>query len=199
MASIVCNDVAKRFRKEVLFKNFTYTFQGHQSYCILGPNSSGKSTLLKIVGGLLTPSKGSVTFEGMTDSYEDISLSSPAMQLMEDYTVEELFNFHFSLRQAILPIKEQIENASLTPYLSKKYRELSSGLQNKIKLCLALFTKSSILLLDEPCTNFDKDNTAWYLKTIQDYRLKDLIIIASNNKEEYHFCNEVINLRDYKT
>ena len=58
MLRITCIDIAKRYLQEVLFKDFNYTFEGNAHYVILGANSSGKSTLLKIIGGALSPTKG---------------------------------------------------------------------------------------------------------------------------------------------
>ena len=57
MLRITCIDIAKRYLQEVLFKDFNYTFEGNAHYVILGANSSGKSTLLKIIGGALSPTK----------------------------------------------------------------------------------------------------------------------------------------------
>jgi len=62
MAIISCVDIAKRFNNEVLFKDFNYSFEAGKQYVLLGPNSSGKSTLLKIISGVLAPTKGQVNF-----------------------------------------------------------------------------------------------------------------------------------------
>jgi ABC-type multidrug transport system ATPase subunit len=198
MSAIVCTDIAKKFKQEVLFKQFNYTFNSGGSYAITGHNSSGKSTLLKILAGVLSPSKGNVSYSLKEVDYERFSFSSPELSLLDDYSVEELFHFHFELRTPLLPISEQIKEAGLKEFTHKRFSELSSGLKNKVKLALSLFTKSPVLLLDEPCTNFDLANTKWYQNTIQKYRKNDLIIIASNNPDEYVFCNEVIHLQDYK-
>lgn len=198
MSAIVCTDIAKKFKKEVLFKQFNYSFNLPGSYAITGHNSSGKSTLLKVLANVLTPSKGEITYNTTEQEFERFSFCSPELQLLEDYTVLELFELHFELRTARMPIKEQIEQANLNSFINKRFSELSSGLKNKVKLCLALNTKAPILLLDEPCSNFDQANTAWYQKTIESLKDECLIIIASNNSEEYGFCTDVIHLQDFK-
>jgi ABC-type multidrug transport system ATPase subunit len=69
---------------------------------------------------------------------------------------------------------------------------------NKVKLTLALFTDTPVLILDEPCTNFDHENNEWYSKIINDYCINQMIIIASNAPHEYSFCNKLINIQNFK-
>lgn len=198
MFSITCEDIAKRYLKEVLFKDFSYTFEQNSKYAVLGPNSSGKSTLLKIISRVLAPTKGDVRFTPVTSIEQAISFCSPELQLFDDFSVRELFELHYQFKKQKIEIKQQWESANLLHFLDKKYSELSSGLKNKVKLSLALFTDSPALLLDEPCTNFDDDNTAWYHAVINEYCQDQLIIVASNQEIEYKFCSEHVNLNDYK-
>lgn len=198
MADIACVDIAKKFKKEILFRQFDFTFLSGRKYAILGANSSGKSTLLKIIGGALAATKGSVTYRSEAPRETLISFCSPEMYLLDDFTVEELFELHFQFKKPKLPVKQQWEESNLTPFLTKKYAELSSGLKNKIKLSLALFSDTPILLLDEPCTNFDDKNSAWYNEMIKRHCQNQLIIVASNQEIEYEFCKEHIDLYEYK-
>ncbi|NNJ55060.1 MAG: ATP-binding cassette domain-containing protein, partial [Bacteroidia bacterium] len=194
MLTIECKDIAKRFNKEVLFKKFNYTFSGNTKYALLGYNSSGKSTLLKIIGGVLTPTKGDVTYSPLGTTESLFSFCSPEMHLLDDYTVRELFKFHFSFKKPKISIEEQWNQSILTDFLDKKYSELSSGLKNKVKLALALFTDAPALLLDEPCSNFDDINTLWYNQMIKKHWDDRMVIVASNQEIEYKFCQEMVNL-----
>jgi len=198
MLSITCTDIAKRYVKEVLFKDFTYTFEDTKKYVLLGANSTGKSTLLKIIGGAIAPSKGEVNYSLPTEKNELFSFSSPEMHLLDDFTVKELFELHFQFKTPKISLKEQWEESNLTNFLNKRYSELSSGLKNKVKLALAIFTKAPVLLLDEPCTNFDDNNTKWYQNMIATFCSHQLIIVASNQSSEYTFCTEQLNLNQYK-
>lgn len=198
MLSINCNGVAKRYIKEVLFKDFNYTFSDNKKYAILGSNSSGKSTLLKIIGGAIAPTKGEVKYSSESDVSQLFSFCSPEMHLLDDFTVRELFELHFQFKTKKISLKDQWEAAELNPFLNKKFIELSSGLKNKVKLALALYTESPALLLDEPCTNFDDKNSTWYNETIDKNCQNQLILIASNQEVEYKCCTEIINLHNYK-
>ncbi|PCJ63764.1 MAG: ABC transporter ATP-binding protein [Bacteroidetes bacterium] len=198
MLRITCTDIAKRYIKEVLFKDFNFTFEGKKKYVLLGSNSSGKSTLLKIIGGAISPTKGEVVYSPEEEPQNIFSFSSPEMDLLDDFTVQELFELHFQFKEPKIPIADQYSLSGLESFLTKRYGELSSGLKNKIKLSLALFTNTPVLLLDEPCTNFDDANAQWYNNMIQDYCQDQLIIVASNQTIEYQFCSEQINLHNYK-
>lgn len=198
MLSIVCKDIAKRYIKEILFKDFSFTFEGYNKYVLLGANSSGKSTLLKIIGGAITPTKGQVKYSSPTPAYQLFSFCSPEMHLLDDFTVRELFELHFQFKTEKISLEEQWTRSGLHPFLNKKYTELSSGLKNKVKLSLALYTDTPALLLDEPCTNFDAVNAEWYTKTITELCQDQLIIVASNQEIEYTFCTEQIHLQQYK-
>lgn len=201
---IECKDIAKKYRKELLFSQFNYTFQDNNKYAILGFNSAGKSTLLKVIAGLVEPSKGEVSFDlagneiAETDKHEYFSFSSPELQLFKDLLVQDIVDFHFKFKQAKVELNEFWKITELKAFRNKQYSELSSGLKNKLKLSLALFSKTDVLLLDEPCTNFDEKNTTWYQECIAKYCEDQMIIVASNQAEEYAFCEKKINLIDYK-
>ncbi len=201
---IQCSNISKRFKKEWLFKSFDRQFISGEHYALLGPNSSGKSTLLKIIARIMEPTEGEVMYNNpdllpIDDSYQAISYSSPDMDLMHDYSVEELVDFHFGLKRAKVSMEDFYSATNLKPYKFKAYRELSSGLQQKVKLSLALFSDTPILFLDEPCTNFDADNVEWYQESIQEYCKNQLTIVASNQENEIISCKTRIYIKDYNS
>ena len=198
MTQIDCIKISKRFNREILFQEFTFNFKNNNRYAILGENSSGKSTLLKIIGGVLSPTKGEINYSSDIIQSNQISYSSPEMDLLNDYSIQELFDFHFQFKKPKISIKEQLITSKLINHKDKKYSSLSSGIKNKVKLSLAIFTGSPVLLLDEPCTNFDHENNKWYTQMIDKYCNNQLIIVASNNSYEYSFCNEQINIQHFK-
>lgn len=201
---IHCSNIAKKFRNELLFTEFNYTFKPNQRYAILGPNSSGKSTLLKIIAAMLEPTEGELVIRTEKDSIEILdfynyySFSSPEMQLFNEFTVRDLIDFHFALKKNKVSTDQFVSICELNAYLDKVYMKLSSGLKNKIKLALALFTDTPILFLDEPCTNFDSANIEWYQKTIESYCNSQIIVVASNQEHEHGFCENKIQLNDFK-
>ena len=71
-------------------------------------------------------------------------------------------------------------------------------MKQRLKLAQAFFSNTPVLLLDEPTTNLDADGIALYQTLISNYTKDKLVIVSSNVKQEYDFCEEVIEIGSYK-
>lgn len=202
---IVTEKLEKKFRKEWIFTDFSYQFEQGNAYALTGPNGSGKSTLLKILSFYSLPTRGNIKMFQQTISipteiaYKHIAFSSPYIQLIEEFTLSELVQFcknaHLITENTTL---EAFENyIELSPGKEKLISNFSSGMRQKVKLGLSLFSNRPILLLDEPCTNLDRKAKDWFFTKLEETRDR-LIIIASNEKEEIDFCQKSISILDYK-
>jgi ABC-type multidrug transport system ATPase subunit len=80
----------------------------------------------------------------------------------------------------------------------KQIRYFSSGMKQRVKLAQAIFTDTPIVLLDEPCSNFDIKGIELYHSLINDYCKDRLVIVSSNDEVEYNFTSERINILNYK-
>ena len=203
MTNISLTKAAKRFNKDWIFSDLDFNFDQSQHYAIIGNNGSGKSTLLQILAGYSTLTKGIIEWQGRdaTTIFQDISFAAPYLELVEEFTTLEQFNFHtqFKPLQKKLTVDEIIELIGLKKATDKQIRYFSSGMKQRLKLALAIFSDSPILLLDEPCSNLDQEGYELYHHLIQEYALHKLIIVGSNDKEEYPFCSQHLNLMDYKS
>ncbi len=203
---IQVSQLTKRYNYQIIFKNIDYTFEAGKTYAVLGPNGSGKSTLLKVLSGFLTPSKGSVSYHNQhtnienSEVYQQVNYAAPYIQLIEDFTLEELLQFHFTFRKLLpsINLNEFKSILQLKKVKGKYLNEYSSGMKQRVKIALALLTDSRIVLLDEPLTNLDDAGTAWYNYLIEHFLGNRLIIVASNRLDEYAFCGERLRILDYK-
>jgi len=192
---IELTDVSKKFGKNWIFKNVTAEFEVGKKYAITGPNGSGKSTLLKILAGIITPNSGTIKFE-FDEPYQHISFAAPYMDLPEELSFNELFRFHEDIRGFSISRKDFIDKLQLEG--DKEIRNYSSGMKQRLKLALAFYTESEILLLDEPSATLDEHWNEWYLKTVQRIAKDRLVIISSNVPAEYAFCDSVIDIGSFK-
>jgi ABC-type multidrug transport system ATPase subunit len=202
MVQITLKEAGKRFNKDWIFKNLNYTFTTGEHYALIGNNGSGKSTLLQIISGYATLSKGSIEW-GAFDSntiFQQISIAAPYLEVVEEFTTKEQFEFHekFKPLRKDLSITDMIEMIGLKEATDKQIRYYSSGMKQRLKLALAIFSETPVLLLDEPCSNLDKEGYALYQNLIQQYAMHKLIIVGSNDPQEYQYCNKQINLHDFK-
>lgn len=202
MKQISLIDAGKRFNKDWIFQSLNVAFEQGQHYALIGNNGSGKSTLLQILSGYTTLSKGTIEWNNADSqtAYDQISIAAPYLELVEELTTIEHFKFHATFKSLVdtISIQEMIQLIGLENATHKQIRYFSSGMKQRLKLALAIFSTSPILLLDEPCSNLDKEGYALYKELIQKYAMHKLIIVGSNDPEEYAFCTQQINLMDYK-
>lgn len=204
---ITLNNVGKRFNREWIFRHCSYQFQQGKTYAITGSNGSGKSTLLQVVSGSLTHNEGTIDIKDRQQQkiapellYTNISIAAPYLELIEEMTAKEMLDFHaqFKPLTSTISIPEILQTVGLQNAINKQIRYYSSGMKQRLKLAQAFFSDTNILLLDEPTTNLDADGTALYHHLIKNYTQNKLVIVSSNDKQEYDFCEEVIKIADYK-
>lgn len=201
---ITLKNLEKRFNHEKVFTNLNYQFCSGHAYALVGHNGSGKSTLLQIIAGYMLPSKGDLLYENeqplpVEEIYQYLTIATPYLELIEEFTLKELLQFHFSYKQPRenISINKIMELAYLEDAENKFVKNFSSGMKQRLKLALAFFSDSRIVLLDEPTSNLDKKGFNWYLEQIQKIK-NELIIIASNEPKEYNFCQETVQLENFK-
>lgn len=205
---ITLSNTGKRFNREWIFRNINYTFTTGNSYAITGPNGSGKSTLLQVIAGSIQLSEGEVICTEKTGDtpidpesfYKHHAIAAPYLDVIEEMTATEFLQFHASFKPFIpdITIQQILERLSLEQAANKQIRYYSSGMKQRIKLAQAVFADSPVLFLDEPCTNLDAAGYALYHELIKNYCSGKLIIVSSNDINEYNFCTQKLQISDYK-
>jgi ABC-type multidrug transport system ATPase subunit len=203
---IQLEQTGKKYNREWIFRGLSYTFTAGKKYAITGPNGSGKSTLLQTIAGSTVLSEGSIEYRldnklvVPENAFKNLSICAPYLTLIEEMTALEFLAFHESFKSFMPGITpcNILEIIELTSAANKQIRYFSSGMKQRIKLAQAIFSEVPVLFLDEPCTNLDETGYALYQSLIQNYASHKLIIVSSNDKAEYHFCEEVIDIKKYK-
>jgi ABC-type multidrug transport system ATPase subunit len=212
-------DAGKRFNRDWIFRHLSYEFSTGHSYAIIGPNGSGKSTLLQSIAGAIGISEGRVDYATTAyaaaagpqmnaataviapgHAYRHLSLAAPYLQLIEEMTVTEFLHFHAAFKP-LLPgcaTSEIIRRVGLENAADKQMRYYSSGMKQRVRLAQALFSDTSVVLLDEPCANLDGEGVTLYQELIREYTRDRLVIVSSNDLQEYEFCGEKIDIRVYR-
>jgi ABC-type multidrug transport system ATPase subunit len=194
----------KRYNREWIFRHFDYEFLSGKKYAITGSNGSGKSTLLQVIAGALTHNEGSVQMKlkGKTlteeNCFNHIAIAAPYLELIEEMTANEFLSFHTQFKSLTFSKAEILSTVSLEKAANKQIRYYSSGMKQRLKLAQAFFCSAPVILLDEPTTNLDADGIALYKHLVTEYTQNKLVIISSNDQQEYNFCEEVIAIGAYK-
>lgn len=203
---IQLSNAGKKFNRDWIFRNLEYQLTSGQAYAITGPNGSGKSTLLQCIAGSMTLSTGACHWQYQQEPieadhvYRHIALAAPYLEIIEEMTAAEFLQFHQSFKPLLpgLSIPEILRIVDMEHAAQKQIRYYSSGMKQRIKLAQAIFSDTAMLLLDEPCTNLDKKGYQLYQELISRYAGDRLVIVSSNDPEEYLFCSERIDILDYK-
>jgi ABC-type multidrug transport system ATPase subunit len=200
------NNLSKRFNREWIFRDLNFDFTAGKTYAITGPNGSGKSSLLQVLWGQVPQTSGSINYRKenkevpIQEVSAHVSIATPYMDLIDEFTLLEQLNFHFKLK-SIRPgisIPDFLRILYLEEAATKTIGNFSSGMKQRVKLGLAFYTQAELLFLDEPGTNLDARAFEWYRTELKKVPPHSLIFIASNNPLEYPESALILNLLDFK-
>lgn len=203
---ITVQQLGKKFNREWVFRDLNQSFQAGQTYAITGPNGSGKSTLLQILWGQMPPTSGTLKYRSDgkeipdEDIFRNISIATPYMDLIDEFTLLEQLHFHFKFktRRSGMSDDEILEKMELAHARNKFISNFSSGMKQRLKLALAFFSQTDIIFLDEPGTNLDQPSFDWYLRQLNALPKNSLVFIASNQIAEYPTNAQKLDIMSFK-
>lgn len=203
---ITVKEVGKKFISEWIFRGVNLDLKSGESYTLVGPNGSGKSTLLQLLMGTVPPTEGTIQYVlngkalDLDDWYKHMVLAAPYLELIEEFTLRELVEFH----QKFKPLKNGFSAPDFEDFVQlsharhKVIRHFSSGMKQRVKLGLAFLSDVAMVLLDEPTSNLDAKGIQWYLDHVTGISDNQLIILGSNQEQEYEFCKNIISVSTFK-
>ena len=191
---IEIRDVNFAYRSgEPVLENVSLTVTRGQSGCIVGPNGGGKSTLLKLMLGLLVPDSGTVRIFGKDPvsarrsigympQYHQLDAAFPAsvmeVVLMGRITPRTIFGYCKKERLAALDALTELGIADLA---ERSFAGLSGGQRQRVLIARALAGEPQLLLLDEPTANIDPGAEEQFYATLDDLRKKMTVITVSHD------------------
>ena len=204
--TISLSDAGKRYNRDWIFRHLTYQFEAGKSYAITGPNGSGKSTLLQVLSGNTMTNEGKIEWQLngklLADEkvYNHVSICAPYLELIEEMTLNEFLQFHSSFKPFLsgISMADIVDITGLGKAVNKQIRYYSSGMKQRVKLAQCIFSDTSLVLLDEPCTNLDAAGIELYHRLITTYCNNRMVVVSSNDEVEFSFCQAIINISDYK-
>jgi ABC-type multidrug transport system ATPase subunit len=191
MMRLEATGLGKHFSRHWVFRNLHISLQEGERVLLCGDNGSGKSTLMRILSGQLIPSEGSVRLlaDGKPidpeEYYRHLSWSGPYMELYTDLDLREAIRLHASFRPMMATPREVAQLLELEEHHGKLLKHFSSGMLHRVKVGLAILTRSRLLLLDEATTNMDPGSSALVLGLMDRFLDGRLLVYASNKEEEF--------------
>ena len=164
--SVIANGLVRRFGLLPAVQGIDFTVRRSEIFGLVGPDGAGKSTLMRMLAGVLRPDAGDIRIEGI-DVVTEPERAKPYLSYMpqrfglyEDMTVSENIFFYATLFSVPGKIRrersqELLEAAGLLPFRRRLAGQLSGGMKQKLGLVCALIHTPRVLLLDEPTTGVD--------------------------------------------
>ncbi|MFM2286627.1 MAG: hypothetical protein RLZZ543_2124 [Bacteroidota bacterium] len=203
---ITLNELGKRYNFNWIFNGVDWKIASGDRCVFLGSNGSGKSTLLQITSGALLPSTGTIEWVHQNKLveaekiYQFVSIAAPYLELIEEFSLRELVDFHFSIKTPLggLSSQEIISIIGLSHASDRRISYFSSGMRQRVRLGLAILSDTPLLLLDEPLSNLDKKAESWYQELLKAYSFQRTILVSSNHlEEEYFICDRSLSIENY--
>lgn len=153
-------NISKSFGKLTVFDKLNLEIGESGIVSILGPNASGKTTLIKMLLGMVIPNNGNIIYQNKSilkdwNYRKDISYLPQIAHFPENLRVKELISLVKNIRQQDSDEKELIDIFKLGNSLDKKLGHLSGGTVQKVNLTLCLMFDSPVIVLDEPSNGLD--------------------------------------------
>ena len=173
MKNIQFNDLSFNFDQQPILKNITAEFTAGKIHLLTGVSGSGKSTILKLIAGLLPKYGGEIVAGAVdvpTDAQIGMVFQDPLMQFALDTPRHEL---EFTLENCRVPtdkipehVKEALRFGKVDDLANRLITTLSGGQQQRVALAAATVMQPNVLLLDEPFANIDEENRQLILKQL---------------------------------
>lgn len=204
---IVIENVDKTFidtkkREVTALQNINFSIEKEEFVVLVGPSGCGKSTLLNIVGGLMSPTHGSVYFEGTNGKKPTLGIVFQEIALFPWRTVYE--NVIYGLEEGGASKEEQkekgkhyIEMVGLNGFESAYPKQLSGGMRQRAGIARALAIEPDLLLMDEPFSALDAQTRTIMqeeLLTIWNRTRLSTLYVTHNIQEAVYLADRVIVL-----
>ncbi len=184
MSLIEFRDVTKKFGYKVALDEVNLKIEKGKIYGLLGPNGSGKTTMIKLINDLLQPTSGEVLIKGEEAGIESkkiISYLPERTYLNMDMKVEELLNFFSDFyldfdKSKALELLEKLDIA-----IDARLKTMSKGTKEKVQLIAVMSRKADIYILDEPIGGVDPASRDYILETILNNFNEDSSLIISTH------------------
>ncbi len=189
-------NLCKNFRKQCAVSNVSLCVEKNTVFGLLGTNGAGKSTVLKMIAGILKPSSGTIDFDGRPWTREvlgDIGAFIETPPVYGNLTAYE----NLKVKAILLGVKEErirevLDIVGLADTGKKRAGQFSLGMRQRLGIALALLNKPKLLILDEPANGLDPAGILELRGLLRGFPARGITVLLSS-----HILSEVQQTADY--
>lgn len=196
-------NITKSYGKKIALDNVSFTLKKGKIIGLLGPNGSGKTTIIKLINDLLKPDSGTIEINGEKPGIESkkiVSYLPERTYLNMNVSVKELLKYFsdfykdFDMNRA----KELLDKLKINP--EEELKTMSKGTKEKVQLILVMSRNADLYVLDEPIGGVDPAGRDYILDTILTNFSQDSSILISTHliSDIERILDEVIFIKDGK-
>jgi ABC-2 type transport system ATP-binding protein len=174
----------KKSYKDVVLDHVSFCLESGKVYCLLGRNGVGKTTLMKILSGIVPFEEGEITLNKQTNHFQEVFYIPESPVLLDYLTGLENLEFIIKLNRVKMNKNETeqfVEKMGISSFINKLVIHYSHGMKHQLALAMALIVSPRILLLDEPLVSLDPINIHNTRELLVQYAREDQIVFISTH------------------
>lgn len=190
MNKLIIKKLTKKYGKTVVFQDLSCQLDSKEYNFLVGPNGTGKSTLIKCLLGYLNY-QGEVIKDNLNFSYAPDKISLPEYINVYNLLLLLVINRKINLKEADKKINQMLKNFSIEKYKYTPIYKLSKGTRQKVILIQCLISNSDVYIFDEPLNGLDLVSKGVFMVEIKKLKQLDkIIVISTHNINDYKFRNK---------
>ena len=204
---LIVSGLVKKFDEKIAVENISFTAHSGKAFGLLGPNGSGKTTILRMIMQIVSKDSGSISIDGKEISHNDVNISylPEVRALFIDEKISTQLYYLASLKglnkkDSVKEVDTYLKEFGLLGRKKDKLKSLSKGNQQKIQIIQALLGNPKLIILDEPFSGLDPVNAQFLKEKINEMVRKDIIVLFTSHQMNYieEFCDDIIIIKDGK-
>ena len=178
--SINIENISFAYEDKIVFENYSQRFPIGETSVIMAPSGFGKTTLLYMIAGLISPTNGNINIPINNPKF---SFAFQDLRLIESLNVKKnitLVNSNISTND----LDKCLEALAIKDLADKKVSALSGGEKSRVSIARALMADYDILLLDEPFNGLDDTTKDKVIKYIKEKTVHKTVLLVTHNNDE---------------
>jgi len=199
------NNICKKFAEVVAVDEVSFDLEKGKILGLLGKNGAGKSTIFRIILGILDADKGQVLIDDKKYSIKDskkIGFLPEEGSLSQELTVYEQLCFYGSLKGmsnagVLESMKKWLVKFDIVEYMNRKIKELSKGNRQRIQFIVSILHNPDLIILDEPFSGLDPLGVELFKEILLELKREGKAIIFSSHRMEHVelFCDDILLIK----